>query len=224
MTPTSGGLRHRATSALRRLHPRPGSSASDRRRARVRIPGRLHEGRSRSRFARIVRPSATRPTILNTEGFENRCLINARVCLRLLPLSAIFLQSAEVASRRKSATYEFRKSAQSGGSETNGQRERISGFGRCVAVRRFTRRARGYWRFLWARKPPENVGRGRTGGRDGIRTPGTESSLDSCNFNGLLRTDFVLARECSFGSIEHQRHCSTRQVRTLPGGTSARPG
>jgi hypothetical protein len=31
--------------------------------------------------------------------------------------------------------------------ETNGRRERISGLGRLVAVRRFVREARGYWRF-----------------------------------------------------------------------------
>ena len=36
------------------------------------------------------------------------------------------------------------QSAQSGGLETNGRRERILGLGRCVAVRRFVREARGY--------------------------------------------------------------------------------
>ena len=41
-------------------------------------------------------------------------------------------------SDSKSVAYEFRtKSAQSGGLETNGPRERISGFGGCLAVRRF---------------------------------------------------------------------------------------
>jgi len=39
-----------------------------------------------------------------------------------------------------SIAYEFRtKSAQSGGLEKNGRRERILGLGRCVAVRRFVR-------------------------------------------------------------------------------------
>ena len=64
---------------------------------------------------------------------------------------AIFLQSAEVAvtkSGSKSSAYEFRtKSAQSGGLETNGPRERISGLRRQIAVRRFAREALGYWRF-----------------------------------------------------------------------------
>src|SRR5438093_13048511 len=80
-------------------------------------------------------------------------------------------QSAEVCvtkSDSKSVTYEFRtKTAQSGGLETNGRRERISALGRCVAVRRFAREARGYWASVRARKLAENVGRVRTGGGRG---------------------------------------------------------
>ena len=41
-----------------------------------------------------------------------------------------------------------------------------------VAVRRFSREARGYWASMRARNPAENVGRGRTGGGRGIRTVG----------------------------------------------------
>lgn len=52
-----------------------------------------------------------------------------------------------------SIAYEFRtKSAQSGGLETNGPRERISGLDGPVAVRRFAREARGYWASLRARR------------------------------------------------------------------------
>ena len=48
----------------------------------------------------------------------------------------------------KSAAYENRtKFPQSGGLETNGPRERISGSDGVNAVRRFSREARGYWRF-----------------------------------------------------------------------------
>ena len=90
---------------------------------------------------------------------------------------AIILQSAEVGIAKNgsiSATYEMRtKSAKCGGLEINGPRERVSGLTPGIAVRRFAPRARGYWRFLRARKPGENVGRGRTGGEGGIRTHGT---------------------------------------------------
>ena len=56
-------------------------------------------------------------------------------------------------SDSKSVAYEFRtKSAQSGGLETNGPRERISGFGGCLTVRRSLGKARGYWTSLRARK------------------------------------------------------------------------
>jgi hypothetical protein len=49
-------------------------------------------------------------------------------------------------SGSKSAAYEFRtKSAQSGGLETKGRRERNSGLSRPIAVRRFVRETRGYW-------------------------------------------------------------------------------
>ena len=94
---------------------------------------------------------------------------------------AISVQSAEVGvakSDSKSDAYEFRtKSAQSGGLETNGPRETISGLGRRVAVRRFARESRGYWASMRAQKPAENVGRGRTGGEGGIRTPDTVARM-----------------------------------------------
>ena len=68
---------------------------------------------------------------------------------------AISLQSAEGAVPKndsKSVAYEIRtKSAKCGGLETNGPRERISGPSRCGAVRRFSREARGYWRFQHAK-------------------------------------------------------------------------
>jgi hypothetical protein len=96
---------------------------------------------------------------------QNRCTINARVGFQLPPLPRDILQSAEVCvtkSDSKLVAYEFRtKSAQSGGLETNGRRERNSGLKRCVTVRRFAREARGYWGFYarsqatgecWSRK------------------------------------------------------------------------
>jgi hypothetical protein len=43
--------------------------------------------------------------------------------------------------------------AQSGGLEAIGRRERISGPGGSVAVQRFPREARGYWRFQRAKTP-----------------------------------------------------------------------
>ncbi len=65
--------------------------------------------------------------------------------------SAISVQSAEVGVTKrdsKSVAYENRtKSAKCGGLETNGPRERISGLGGGVVVRRFPREARSYWRF-----------------------------------------------------------------------------
>ena len=93
----------------------------------------------------------------------------------------ISCESAEVCitkSDSKSVAYEFRtKSAQSGGLETNGRRERISGLGRCVAVRRFVREARGYWASMRAQQSAEHVGLGRTGGEGGIRTPDTVARM-----------------------------------------------
>jgi hypothetical protein len=65
------------------------------------------------------------------------------------------------------------KSAQSGGLETNGRRERISDLGRCIAMRRLVGEARVYWASMRARKPAENVGRRTSGGASGIRTLGT---------------------------------------------------
>ena len=68
---------------------------------------------------------------------------------------AISLQSAEVAvtkSDPKSVAYENRtKCPQSGGSEINGPREKISALSRRVAVGSFVREARGYWRFQRAK-------------------------------------------------------------------------
>ena len=43
----AGSVRHRAASAVRRMHPRSGSSAGHRRRPGFRVPGRFHEGGSR---------------------------------------------------------------------------------------------------------------------------------------------------------------------------------
>ena len=64
---------------------------------------------------------------------------------------AIILQSAEVGIAKndsKSAAYENRtKSAQSGGLETNGPRERISGLTGSTQCGGFRAKARGYWRF-----------------------------------------------------------------------------
>jgi hypothetical protein len=81
---------------------------------------------------------------------------------------AMSLQSAEVATTKsdsKSVAYEFRtKSAKSGALETNRRRERILGLSGVIAVRRFSREARGYWASMRAREPAENVGRGSTGG------------------------------------------------------------
>ena len=65
------------------------------------------------------------------------------------------VRSAEVGATKsdsKSVAYENRtESAKCGALETNGSRERISGFRRCVAVRRFAREARGYWASMRAR-------------------------------------------------------------------------
>jgi hypothetical protein len=72
-------------------------------------------------------------------------------------------QSAEVGAPNrdsKSVAYEnCTKSAKCGGLETNGPRERISGVGRCVAVRRFVREARRYWRFQRAKTRGERWSR-----------------------------------------------------------------
>jgi hypothetical protein len=69
--------------------------------------------------------------------------------------SARFLQSRESASRKsgsKLEAYEFRtKSAESGGRETNRQERTNFGRRRHVAVGRFAREARGYWRFQRAK-------------------------------------------------------------------------
>jgi hypothetical protein len=112
---------------------------------------------------------------------------------------AISLQSAEVTvaeSDSKSGAYEFRtKSAQSGGLETNGGRERISDLSRHAAVRRFSREACGYWASMRARKPAENVGRGKTGG---ARAPGIQRSPFSASvFNTIEKADARDYRLCN---------------------------
>jgi hypothetical protein len=54
----------------------------------------------------------------------------------------------------------------------------------------------------------ENVGRARTGGRDGIRTPGTESIVDSCNFNGLVEGQLWLLENVRGDRlVSSARHC-----------------
>lgn len=64
-----------------------------------------------------------------------------------------------------STTYEFRtNSAQSGGLEKNRRRERISGLGRCSAVRRSAHEAACLLAISAARKPVENVRPGQAGG------------------------------------------------------------
>ena len=81
----------------------------------------------------------------------HRTGVNAWVGFRLLCAPRCFSKSAEPPFAKNdlvSIACESRtKSPQSGGLETNGRRERISGRGRLVAVRRFVRDPRGYWRF-----------------------------------------------------------------------------
>ena len=116
-------------------------------------------------------PIVARPCF-DAQHFETeiQSRINIRVNSQSLPLPrdiSAKCGGSAAKSDSKSVAYEFRtKSAQSGGLETNGRRERISGLGRCVAVRRFSREARGYWRFQRAQNPAENVGRERTGGEE----------------------------------------------------------
>ena len=113
------------------------------------------------------------------EGVTTRCMLG------LVPSrfrqSGISFQSAEIdisKSGSKSVVYEFRtKSAQSGALETNGRRDGILGLSRHAVVRRFACKARGYWASMHAGKPAENVGRGRTGGEGGIRTPDTVARM-----------------------------------------------
>lgn len=86
----------------------------------------------------------TRARVAETLGISRPVLEPGCPCY-----PAISPQSAEVDVRKrdsKSVAYEIRtKSAESGGSETNGRRERISGLSQHVAVGRFVREARGYW-------------------------------------------------------------------------------
>src|SRR5262245_59935238 len=85
-------------------------------------------------------------------GRQNDRVMNAGVGFQLLPLLRDI--SAKCGSRTPkndsiSIAYEFRtKSGKSGGLETNGRRERISGHCRGVEVWRFVREGRGYWGFV----------------------------------------------------------------------------
>jgi hypothetical protein len=108
--------------------------------------------------------SRTRPRRQIRKPLRNHC---SRWIL--VPLGSLngASKSAEVWTSEKevSIASEFRtKSAQSEGLETNGRRERILGFERCVAVRRFRREGLCLLGFPRAREPAENVGRGQTGG------------------------------------------------------------
>ena len=108
--------------------------------------------------------SMTWPNWLSTSAIIKACSDCGTLRIRSARLSTIFdasasgsfsppaiccLQSAEVAAPKsdsKSVAYEIRtKSAQSGGLERNGLRERISALGGYAAVRRFFREALGYW-------------------------------------------------------------------------------
>jgi hypothetical protein len=79
-----------------------------------------------------------------------------------------------VKSDSKTAAYEIRtKSGESGGLETKGRRDRVTGLGRPIAVRRFVREARGYWASMRAQKAAENV---RAEGAGGARGTGIQHS------------------------------------------------
>ena len=71
--------------------------------------------------------------------------------------------------------------------------------------------------------PAQNVGGKKTGGRDGIRTPGTEPSLDSRNFNDLRRTDLCwrenarLVRSITNATAAHIKCGGFWGARQLPG-------
>ena len=94
-------------------------------------------------FNQVEPPTANEVNRLRIERFETVVQSMPALDSSRSRYPAIFLQSAEVAIGKrdsKSVGYENRtKSVESGGSETNGRRERISGLGRCVAVRRFAR-------------------------------------------------------------------------------------
>ena len=80
---------------------------------------------------------------------KNEATSRAEFGFSALRSPSVLAKSAQVSRvrvRGKTIVYENRtKSAQSGGLETNGPRERISDLSRRVAVRRFSREARGYW-------------------------------------------------------------------------------
>ena len=86
-------------------------------------------------------------------------------CSRWIPVAAgapsDLAESAKVGISKngsKSTAYENRtKSAKCGGLETNGPRERIPASDRVSAVRRFSRKAHGYWASVHAHKAAENV-------------------------------------------------------------------
>ena len=104
---------------------------------------------------RIEPPTANEQNQLNTERLETAAQSTPALKPGCSRCPKISFESAEVGGAKSgsiSVAYEFRtKSAQSGGSETNGPRERNSGLGGCVAVRRFVREARGYWASMRAR-------------------------------------------------------------------------
>ena len=116
--------------------------------------GSLSSNRSRQASRTDVKVRGRKyATASGRRELKTRRAINARVGSQLLPLPRDFLRKCG-GNDSKSVAYEFRtKSAQSGGLETNGPRERISGLGRRFAVWRFTREARGYWRFQRAKIP-----------------------------------------------------------------------
>ena len=122
---------------------------------------------------------------LNTERIKNRRAINARVGFQLLPLPRdISAKCGGCRPRKAIQNQSLTRSVLNPRSpevwrQTGGEREfRVSAG--VVAVRRFSREARGYWASMRARKPAENVGRGTTGGG---RATGSNGLLQ--NFAGL---------------------------------------
>ena len=99
---------------------------------------------------------------------KSEAISNTEFEIFALGFPSVLAKSAEVSRiviRSKTIAYENRtKSAQSGGLETNGRRERILGLSQRPAVQRFVREARGYWASMRAQKSAETVARDRTGG------------------------------------------------------------
>ncbi len=146
----------------------------------------------------LERGRATGQNRLNTENSKTIDISTPELDFSRSRYPAISLQSAEVAvpkSDSKSVAYENRtKSAKCGGLETNGPRERISGPDRGAAVRRFLREAHGYWASMRARKPAENVLRGRTGGgRETVDLSFQKCVGDQCDPQGR---DGVASANC----------------------------